>query len=194
MKAGKATFVLCVVCLLILISVSSSRAVRIPDDNLEKAFIRKSLLDSTTGLTFHEEMRLADFIFEESMERGLDPILVLALMETESKYYNWSRSSKGAVGLMQLRSDIGSDLAAKLDIDFEGEKTLYDPYTNVRLGVYYLSLLRDKFDDTEVAMAAYNNGPTRVAYRVNNGGNVPHRFKTRVYNKYRDMKQTILEG
>jgi soluble lytic murein transglycosylase len=70
-------------------------------------------------------------------------------------------SGKGAIGLMQVMPSTGEYLAEKLGISISGKKELHDPFLNVRLGIYYLSLLEDRFDNTEDALFAYYYGPSR---------------------------------
>ncbi|MCK5236689.1 MAG: lytic transglycosylase domain-containing protein, partial [Deltaproteobacteria bacterium] len=123
----------------------------------ERGYILSVLKDHKTGLSILEESTLADVIIEESEKHGLDPIFVMALIKTESTFYNWAKSNKGAVGLMQVLPGTGKEVAGKLRIGWEGERTLYDPYINVRLGISYFAYLKDRFgEDTLRALAAYN--------------------------------------
>jgi len=46
--------------------------------------------------------RIADAIHASSARHGLDPLLVLAVIEVESHGKPWARSPKGALGLMQV--------------------------------------------------------------------------------------------
>jgi len=36
---------------------------------------------------------------------------------------------------------------------------MYDPYVNVTIGIKYLSKLTKRFEDTQTALVAYNEGP-----------------------------------
>jgi hypothetical protein len=83
----------------------------------------------------------------------LDPELVKAVIQTESGYNTRALSDRGAMGLMQLMPET----AAELEIDDP-----YDPEENIRGGTTYLARLLDRFGRLEVALAAYNAGPTVV--------------------------------
>ncbi len=143
-----------------------------------------------TGLGSQEELRLAQVIVSESARRELDPLFVLALIKTESTFYNWSKSFSGALGLMQIRPDTGEELAERLNLKWNGRETLLDPYLNVKMGVYYLSLLNKRYnDDRESSLAAYNVGPSRLdTWRRRNRRPGRH-YVEKVMNNYRDLKE-----
>jgi soluble lytic murein transglycosylase-like protein len=55
-----------------------------------------------------------------------------------------------------------------------GGANLLDPSLNVMLAAYYLAVLKKKFgDDHDLVAAAYNIGPTRIAYNLKNGLPLP---------------------
>jgi hypothetical protein len=58
----------------------------------EKIF--KILSKFVTGLTDEQELKLASFIGQESRRYGFEPELIMAVISTESSFYNWSTSSK----------------------------------------------------------------------------------------------------
>jgi soluble lytic murein transglycosylase-like protein len=87
-------------------------------------------------------------------QQKLDPRLVHAVVNVESSYNPVARSTKGAMGLMQLMPAT----ARSLQVDDP-----YDPEQNLRGGTVYLRRLLDRFDgDLELALAAYNAGPEAV--------------------------------
>lgn len=85
-------------------------------------------------------------------EKGVDPALVRAVIQVESGYQPRARSSKGAVGLMQIMPATGRQY---------GITNLYDPNANIRAGVTHLRRLLDKFP-LALALAAYNAGEATV--------------------------------
>ncbi|MCB1575700.1 MAG: lytic transglycosylase domain-containing protein, partial [Xanthomonadales bacterium] len=84
----------------------------------------------------------------------LSPRLVQALVQVESGYNPRAVSSKGAQGLMQLMPETSRELA--VDDPF-------DPDQNLRGGTRYLRSMLDRFGDLQMALAAYNAGPTAVS-------------------------------
>jgi soluble lytic murein transglycosylase len=90
---------------------------------------------------------------------GLDPALVCAVVRAESRFHADAVSPRGAVGLMQIMPDTALWIAGRLDVSaFD----LHDPETNLRFGTWYLHYLIDRFASLNLALAAYNAGPTRV--------------------------------
>lgn len=95
---------------------------------------------------------------------GVDSDLVYAVIRTESGFDPNAESEVGARGLMQIMPDTFQWLQGKLEPDAElSADSLYDPQVNIRYGVYYLSMLRDKFGSDVLAVAAYHAGQNRVA-------------------------------
>lgn len=94
---------------------------------------------------------------------NVNPDLAAAVLEAESSGRPRAVSSSGARGLMQLMPATAAAMAAELGLPEPSGNDLFDPELNVRLGVYYLSTLRARFDDErEFVIAAYHAGPTRV--------------------------------
>jgi len=154
------------------------------------AYVRNVVASSRTGLGTAEETRLAQVIMGESRARDLDPLFILALIKTESEFNNWSRSSKGALGLMQIMPSTGRELAGAMSLDWRGEATLFDPYTNVKMGVYYFNSLKSRYNhDMKLSLAAYNAGPRRVTEMMQAGSQVGDVFSTRVLAHYNEMKE-----
>ena len=139
------------------------------------------------GLNDREKRVLARTIVIESEQNNLDPFMVLALIETESSYYNWAKSSKGAKGLMQIMSFVGEALAEEVGIAWEGDKTLFNPNLNVKMGTFYLSKLLSSFDRAEHALTAYNHGPTKIGRLVRQGKKVPSKYSNKVLGNYSNL-------
>jgi hypothetical protein len=104
-------------------------------------------------------------------QRGLAPSLVLGVIEVESSFNPRARSHAGARGLMQLMPRTAASIARRLgwrDAD------PYDPEFNIAAGTYYLAWLVKRFDgDVDLALAAYNAGPVRIARLRRRGARLP---------------------
>lgn len=155
-----------------------------------RAYMRDVLGSYTTGLGVAEESRLAETILGESEAHNIDPLLVLALMKTESTFYNGSKSSRGAIGLMQILPSTGKEVAGKLSLEWRGDATLLDPYMNVKMGVYYFTVLKERYnDDNALTLAAYNAGPGKVNEMMRTGAAVGAGFSGRVLRHYKELKE-----
>jgi soluble lytic murein transglycosylase len=92
----------------------------------------------------------------------LDPALLAAVIYQESKFRPDSKSSSGAIGLMQLLPDTAKGIALHTGGSRFRVADLYDPEINVRYGSWYLRHLLRKYGDEETALAAYNAGQANV--------------------------------
>lgn len=125
-----------------------------------------------TSLTLTAPPRDSDLetkIARYARAQGLSPRLVQAVVQVESGYNPRALSNKGAMGLMQLMPDTAREL---------GVTDAYDPDQNLRGGTRYLWQQIRRFQgNLELALAAYNAGPTAVARY----GGVPPYQETRRY-------------
>jgi soluble lytic murein transglycosylase len=95
---------------------------------------------------------------------AIERALALALTRQESSFNAAAVSSSGALGLMQLLPGTARDVAGKLGVPFIQDKLTRDPAYNVQLGSQYLTEMLGRFGGSyEIALAAYNAGPNRVA-------------------------------
>ena len=110
-------------------------------------------------------------IEREAAAANVDPLLVVAIMREESGFSPRARSRVGAIGLMQLMPHTARWIASRLKepigngVPLDAPNgALYDPRTNIHLGVRYLAYLERHFrGDTIRALAAYNGGEGNVA-------------------------------
>jgi soluble lytic murein transglycosylase len=95
---------------------------------------------------------------------SIERALALAVTRQESSFNAAAVSSSGALGLMQLLPGTARDVAGKLSLPFVQDKLTRDPAYNVTLGTQYLAEMLQRFGGSyEIALAAYNAGPNRVA-------------------------------
>ncbi|MEA2695004.1 MAG: hypothetical protein QOJ16_4391 [Acidobacteriota bacterium] len=84
----------------------------------------------------------------------VDPLLLAAIVETESAFAPDAVSPEGAIGLMQLIPETG---------ELYGKTDLFDPYVNLEVGSQFIGALLDRYHgDLALALAAYNCGPATV--------------------------------
>lgn len=114
-------------------------------------------------------------VFGAAQEGDLDPYLVLALMRAESHYNAHAVSRVGARGPMQIMPRTGALLAWIHGDAHHTAGDLHDPDVAIDYGVYYLSLLMERFDGVfPLAVASYNGGPHNVsAWLKGTGTDVP---------------------
>ncbi len=84
-----------------------------------------------------------------------------SVIKCESSFDSAAVSKAGAIGLMQIMPSTFEYLCTLLKEEHEAG-LLYDPETNIRFGIFYLSVLYERFGVWETVFAAYNCGPSRV--------------------------------
>ena len=150
--------------------------------NLENR-IAQLISNYKTGLKKGHFVSLPERIVNESKKYGYDPLFLTAVIITESSFYNWAQSDKGALGLMQILPTTGKELANQVHLEWAGNPTLFDPEVNIALGAYYLNKLVLRFGDLGLALEAYNHGPTRLN-RYLKAGLRPKRYSQKVFRHY----------
>jgi soluble lytic murein transglycosylase len=140
------------------------------------------------GLWGDGRRRVLAAIVREARRQGLDPLMVAAVIEIESRFDPLAVSQAGAYGLMQLMPPTARDL-------FPGKRPLrpahlFDPVLNIELGTEYMAQLLRRFDgDLQRALIAYNAGPSVARTLVR--GSKSHRrlqaYPRAVLAAYRDL-------
>lgn len=102
---------------------------------------------------------------------GVQPLLLLAVMRTESRFRASAVSAKGATGLLQLTPATGAWVAQRRGLPGPFRRSdLLDPGYNIGSGAWYFAYLRRLFGGRlPPAVAAYNAGPTPVAEWLKTG-------------------------
>ena len=103
---------------------------------------------------------------------NVDPDIILSMIEQESAGNPNAKSSVGAYGLLQLMPITAKDVNVE---DVYKSNIL----ANLVGGVKYFKKMLDRFGDLDMALAAYNAGPTAVR----KAGGVPNYKETKNYVK-----------
>jgi len=147
---------------------------------------------TTTEFKLHIKQRggritVQDVIRRYASHYRLEEALVRAVIKVESNYNPSAVSKAGAVGMMQLIPKTAKLLKVLDPLDLE---------QNIRGGSHYLRMMLDQFQgDLDLALAAYNAGPTAVR---RHGGVPPYeetiRYLTKVkyyLDYYRSSREVI---
>jgi hypothetical protein len=78
-----------------------------------------------------DRARVAAAIESAQDVHQLDPLLILAIIEQESRFDPRARGSHGSTGLMQIKPFVARDVAQRHGIPWTGPRTLLDPAANV---------------------------------------------------------------
>lgn len=108
---------------------------------------------------------LQDYIFELCEKYGVDPAIVIAMIERESNYKAGALGDRGnSHGLMQIQPRWNQARMNKLNC-----QNLLDPYQNVTVGVDLLGELFGKGKSVEWVLMAYNGGESYANRKVKAG-------------------------
>jgi soluble lytic murein transglycosylase-like protein len=109
---------------------------------------------------------LAAAIYDIALTEGIQPAVAFQLVRVESNFRSDARSHRGAIGYTQLRLPTARSYEPTLTV-----RDLHDRDLNLRIGFRYLRDLLRRFNgDLNLALVAYNRGPTLVdSIRVEGG-------------------------
>ncbi len=127
-----------------------------------------------------------DFIQQElgKYNTNLDIASILSIIKIESDFDSKVVSKKGAVGLMQIMPSTAEFIINNKDfISKNGELDmqnidLTDYKTNIKLGVWYLNYLEQKFTKIEYVICSYNAGEGVVSGWIKDNiplNNIPYK-------------------
>lgn len=109
---------------------------------------------SSDSTDYKDTIDYHSIVHEKATKYNVDPLLVKAVIKTESNWNERAVSRKGAMGLMQLMPSTASDMNVR---------NPFNPEENIDGGVKYLRYLLERFNgDLTLALAAYNAGPKWV--------------------------------
>jgi len=102
-------------------------------------------------------VRLLKAVYNEANAAGLDPQLVLAVIDIESNFDRYALSHAGAQGLMQV-------MPFWKEVYGQSDDDLYNPLVSLRYGCTILRHYMDKHPNAQDALAAYNGSLGRSKY------------------------------
>lgn len=104
-----------------------------------------------------------DIINKYSDEYNVDPFLISAIINVESKFNKDAVSHKNAKGLMQVGPQTGQWAADTLNVQNYNDSLLFEPEINIRFGTWYINQLKNEFNNNMgLVITAYNAGSGNV--------------------------------
>jgi Transglycosylase SLT domain len=110
----------------------------------------------------------ATFVTEASKRFGVPEQWIRSVMQVESSAKQRARSSKGAMGQMQIMPKTWTELRARYGLGADP----YDPRDNILAGAAYIRELYDRYGAPGF-LAAYNAGPGRYERHLATGRPLP---------------------
>jgi soluble lytic murein transglycosylase len=107
-------------------------------------------------------MEHAAAIKAEAAAFEVDADLIAAVIYRESKFGEDARSTRGAVGLMQVLPETAQWIHRQSLAPAAPPERLAEPEVNIAYGAWYLHYLIEKYGSQDLALAAYNGGETNL--------------------------------
>lgn len=137
-------------------------------------------------------MELTNTLIEEANKEGVDPVLIMAVISTESGFRPWVKGTSGELGLMQILPSTAAWISKKTGVDYRGPESLKDPKMNITVGVRYISYLRQRFQgEGHNYLAAYNMGSRNVR-RLLAQNIQPRIYSDKVLNNYKRLYSNLV--
>jgi hypothetical protein len=110
---------------------------------------------------------LAAAIYDNALNAGIHPSIGFRLVQVESNFKLTAKSSQGAMGYTQIQPATARFYEPGLK-----DEDLFERDTNLRLGFKFLKDQLNQYNqDMNLALLAYNRGPSRVNAILARGGN-----------------------
>lgn len=138
------------------------------DGDMELTLLRLSRAESLLGYSakYRVPADLAGLVYDAALREGIQPELGFRLVNVESGFNIRARSRAHAFGLTQVQV-----ATARFYDPFVTAEQLYEPERNLTLGFRYLRDLIETYDDMDLALLAYNRGPSKVRKLIQAGQN-----------------------
>jgi soluble lytic murein transglycosylase len=130
----------------------------------DQSILTMARTDNRDDLDLRFPLLFQDKVITHSQQASIDPAWTYGVIRRESAFIRDARSSKGAVGLMQLMPATAKRMSRSFKkIKYRGSRQLTHADTNLALGTHYLNKMLKRFGgQTVLATAAYNAGEHRV--------------------------------
>lgn len=174
--------------------LSPSHNLRSPGHSVDPEIERIArFLEQRAERTIDPALRrqVATVVVEESRLADFDPLFILAVMEVESSFIPGAVSAAQAKGLLQLRDITIREIVKHEELPAHAVNEPED-VINLRLGIRYLAMMRDRYPTMDRALAAWNAGPVAVNRELAKTGAVPDRwlaFARKVQREYRRLQR-----
>jgi len=168
--------------------------------NVEKINRRNNCIAMVTKVALHcnpkiSEKRLAKvaaLLYDEGeLKYGIKVEEWIVMITRESWWNGLAESDAGAVGLMQLMPATAKFLCASLGITYMGRTTRENMVDNVRLGMYYMYILKKIYKLPKYYITAYNWGETAIGKYSKDSKDLRDKHRTYFYTDIASTKSKV---
>jgi soluble lytic murein transglycosylase len=134
-------------------------------------------------------------VMMHASDKQLDPSIIYGVMRRESLFDPKAKSRVGALGLMQLMPATARDVAKGLGLKEPRQADILKIGNNINFGTQYFRTVLNRFgNNTSLAAAAYNAGPSNVKRWLPSAKKIPADLwvATVPYKETRNYVQAVL--
>lgn len=141
--------------------------------------------------------RISEILWAESRTFGFDPLLVVAVMQCESRSNPKARGqfrsgeASGALGLMQIKLETAQVMGRQVGLEIHSAADLERPDVNLMLGTFYLLRQIVRYGNISHGLMAYNIGPYAFDRRLRSGARLPIAYSRRILIEYSRLTQSF---
>jgi soluble lytic murein transglycosylase-like protein len=134
--------------------------------------LTKHIQSVNSKVTYADAVQIVKSTMKWASEFELDPAMLIAIQEVESRFDKYSISSAGALGLMQVIPSWHLNKMSKA-INDVGNPEPFNIHTNIYLGSWVLKACMKQYNLTKNALLCYNGSNSK-----------PNGYDAKVMNSY----------
>lgn len=135
--------------------------------------------------------QMTDALIVASLQNKYDPVFLLAVIRTESRFNPKAVGTAGEIGLMQIKPSTAEWICKKSGFAWKGAKALKDPVYNLQIGAMYFKYLKKSLKSKSAHyINAYNMGINNLQ-RLPASSQISHPYYSRVMQNYLDIYQEL---
>lgn len=122
---------------------------------------------------------LTALVYDVALREGVDPELAFRMVNLESGFNARAKSRANAYGLAQVQLATARFYEPQITVE-----QLYEPETNLEIGLRYFRDLLETYGDVRLALLAYNRGPSRINSLMQEGRDPDNGYPATVMEGY----------
>ena len=87
----------------------------------------------------------SEYVEKYADKYNIDPLLIYSIIKAESNFNPDVKSSSNAIGVMQIMQNTAAEIAKNSGIELNSANDLYNPETNIEIGIAYFASLKEKY-------------------------------------------------
>lgn len=138
-----------------------------------------------------DSVELSKAIVELARTHSYDPVFLLAIIKTESRFNPNAIGTHGEIGLMQIKPNTAEWITGKNKFSWKGANALKNPEYNVQVGALYFDYLKKALNARSAHyINAYNLGIHNLQ-RLPAAAQLGHPYYERVFVNYMTIYQEL---